>query len=279
MTVPAADFHCLRERWRLQGTITTRTALRIGAAGQGLDAVDLPVIKDGLGFPVIPGASIKGALRATVEALVRGAAPDGAPGRIRACDPLSDGTSGEPAACGYRSRDDEPDAAATLGEHCTVCQLFGSHRLASHVRISDAMLERDPGRDPAMDRAPIELRDGVSIHRDLGRAKNTGKYDFEVVPPGTDFQLELFIENPRPWLAGLMLVGFDQIDEGFTALGGFTSRGLGRVTITWRSLAVTRAADLLAGRPAAIVRGDELPRTLDAWRADLGRYHAGKEGL
>ena len=74
MSSEIADFHFLNERIKLSGTLITRTALRIGSGSAGeLDAVDLPVLKDADGFPLIPGSSIKGALRSTIEALMRGA--------------------------------------------------------------------------------------------------------------------------------------------------------------------------------------------------------------
>ena len=64
----AADFHVLHKRLRLMGTLTTRTALRIGSGGSGeLDAADLPVLRDAEGFPLIPGGSLKGVLRSTIE--------------------------------------------------------------------------------------------------------------------------------------------------------------------------------------------------------------------
>ncbi|MDX1997882.1 MAG: RAMP superfamily CRISPR-associated protein, partial [Thermoanaerobaculia bacterium] len=61
-------------RTRLQGLLTTRTSLHIGAGGSGDPlATDLPVVRDAEGKPYIPGASLKGVLRSAAEALYRGA--------------------------------------------------------------------------------------------------------------------------------------------------------------------------------------------------------------
>jgi CRISPR/Cas system CSM-associated protein Csm3 (group 7 of RAMP superfamily) len=69
MTAHVADFHRLESRLRMTGSLITRTGLRIGAGDGEAVGVDLPVIKDAVGRPFIPGASLKGALRSTIEAL------------------------------------------------------------------------------------------------------------------------------------------------------------------------------------------------------------------
>jgi CRISPR/Cas system CSM-associated protein Csm3 (group 7 of RAMP superfamily) len=149
-------------------------------------------------------------------------------------------------------------------DHCAACRLFGSRVVASHVRFCDALLQdRSPGP------IPIEVRDGVSIDRDLRRVHGSRKYDFEVVSPGTAFAAEIFVENFQPWLMGLLAMGFDQLAEGFTALGGFTSRGLGRVTFIWSSVAKTTARALLRGDPYTTVTGDAVAGELQAWRNAL----------
>src|SRR5688572_7313823 len=161
MIEPVDDFHTLKQRLRLTGTLTTRTGLRIGSGDAGeLDAVDLPVLRDALGYPFIPGSSLKGSLRSTVEALLRGAAASPGTG-LWSCDPFG-GEKDAQRACGYHPP--EGRAKVDLGNHCAVCRLFGSHLVASHVRFSDAMLSASARENP---RAPVEIRDGVAIDRDL----------------------------------------------------------------------------------------------------------------
>jgi CRISPR/Cas system CSM-associated protein Csm3 (group 7 of RAMP superfamily) len=58
------DFTQFHNRLQVTGTLRLRTALRIGAGRSTAAAeVDLPVIKDAVGRPYIPGSSFKGALR------------------------------------------------------------------------------------------------------------------------------------------------------------------------------------------------------------------------
>jgi CRISPR-associated protein Csm3 len=269
MTGSAADFHFLQRRLRLSGTLTTRTALRIGSGGGGdLDSADLPVLKDVDGYPFVPGSSLKGALRSTIEALVRGAhSPALEEAGIWSCDPLADETVGSVRkACGHHEA--KQRAKVDVEQHCAVCRLLGSHVLASHVRFCDALAIR-PAGDPSEHPIPIQIRDGVAIDRDLKTVYKDQKYDFEVVSPGTRFALEVFVENPRDWLMGLLAMGFAQLAEGFTALGGFASRGLGRVDIVWSSLTEVTAEELLQGKPPTVLHGPQLHTRQRAWQEAL----------
>ena len=249
----ADDFDLLRERIVLGGTLTTRTALHIGGGAAELDAVDLPVVKTHRGDPFIPGSSLKGVVRSTVEALLRAAGIEG----LRACNPLD-----EDASCGTHTERDAP-----LRAHCAVCRLFGSHLVASHVRFSDAHLVRRGGPNP------LEKRDGVSIDRDLRVAADKRKYDVEVVAPGTAFSLEVLVQNPEDWLMGLLVAGLEPIENGFTALGGFTSRGLGRVDITWTSLTRVTARQLLTGNDSDRL---DVSAAFTAWRTALAAKAEGR---
>lgn len=257
--MPNADFHRLDSRLRLSGVLVTRTGLHVGAGSADFEGLDQPVLRDGLGFPFIPGSSLKGVVRSTIEALLRGFdRPDTG---LWACDPLSEGEGGQAPACGYHESGERKQAEEA--NHCAVCNLLGSRVLASHVRFSDALMLRSERI------TPIELRDGVAIDRDLGTVHGKQKYDFEVVAPGTEFDLEIFVENPRPWSMGLLMMGFGQVADGFTAIGGFTSRGLGRVHLEWTSLEVFTARGLLDGAPPERLEREALAGRFVEWRNAL----------
>ncbi len=232
MTDPA-NFHCLSHRLRMTGTLETVTALHVGTGAAAHDAFDLPVLKDATGSAVIGGASLKGVLRSSVESILR--AYGSGHGLLRTCDPFAKG--GPERACGYTGADRKRKNVFT-SEHCATCRLFGSGVLASHVRFTDLHCTSD---------VRFEVRDGVAIDRDLKRVRGGQKYDFEVVPPGAKFTVEVFVENPEDWLMGLLMVGFDQLDDGFSAIGGFTSRGLGRVRFRWNEITQWSATQLLTG--------------------------------
>jgi len=66
-------FDTFKNRLDITGKLSTVTALRI-SAGRSTEPIgaDLPVIKDALEQPLIPGASFKGALRSRLESFLRG---------------------------------------------------------------------------------------------------------------------------------------------------------------------------------------------------------------
>jgi CRISPR/Cas system CSM-associated protein Csm3 (group 7 of RAMP superfamily) len=96
----------------------------------------------------------------------------------------------------------------------------------------------------------IQVRDGVSINRDTLTAESRRKFDFEVVPPGVRFVLSLVLDNPEDYEIGLLLRGIALFDEGFAFLGGKSSRGTGRVSITVQQIVRVDARRFLLGEPA-----------------------------
>jgi len=252
------DFDMLRERIVLTGVLTTLTALHIGGGASEIEAVDLPVVKTNRGDPFIPGSSMKGVVRSTVEALLRSAEIPG----LRACNPLMDDPKHKDASCGAHEKRN-----ANLKIHCAACRLFGSHLVASHVRFSDAHLKHRSSL------SPLEKRDGVSIDRDLRVAADKRKYDLEVVAPDTPFALEILVQNPEPWMMGLLVTGLDALQNGMTALGGFTSRGLGRVHIDWTTLTRMTAKQMLTGKPSESLN---VEATFTQWRTALGEKAEGR---
>jgi CRISPR/Cas system CSM-associated protein Csm3 (group 7 of RAMP superfamily) len=66
-------FDVFKNRLEISGVLTTVTALRI-SQGRSTEPIgsDLPVVKDSLGKPLIPGSSFKGALRSRLESFLRG---------------------------------------------------------------------------------------------------------------------------------------------------------------------------------------------------------------
>lgn len=242
----ARDFTTFGRRLTLRGTLRAETALRVGS-GQADDVsgADMAVIKDTQRQPYIPGSSLKGALRAHVERLVRGLWPQ-ADTRRAACDPLSEVgrciPGRWPAAVarppGLKTiqdlRDEAGDNPATLAalvwEHtCCVCRVFGSPWLASKVSFRDVNLTHPE----LWVEARYQVRMGVGIERDSGAAAEQVLYSSETVPPGTTFTWEITVENTDPTTEEpLLFLGLREMSQGHVPLGGARSRGLGRVSLT-----------------------------------------------
>jgi hypothetical protein len=108
-----------------------------------------------------------------------------------------------------------------------------------------------------------ELRNGVGIDRNRELAAIGVLYDFEAVPPDTPFELRVTMDNPTDEEVGLLLYLFQELDFGHLTLGGKTSRGLGRMGVTWEKIEeitlkesnpfadLLSSRDLLAAIPAA----------------------------
>lgn len=272
------DLSALESRLLLRGSLCCLAGLRVGAAkdSSGLGS-DLPVLRDARELPYIPGSSFKGVLRSTIEGLVRGVARPGEwsntspPKGLWSCNPLEDPshphgeTRDANEACMSRRwkevlrehhagrTESELTIDGVLKHSCTVCRLFGNTELAGRVLVADLPLSE------ASDLTnPVEVRDGVAIDRDLLTAADRKKYDFEVVPVGSCFDLEIVVENPDDTDRGLLVAGLECINEGFARLGGFGSRGLGRVCARIQEATLRTAGEILSGKPGQTLAWDTL---------------------
>jgi len=247
-------FDTLQSRLTVEGCLVADSALRVGIGRvSAITGAELPVIRDARGRPFIPGSSFKGALRSYLEALARGKAHPNADLKCLACDPTGD----EKKVCLNPARmrelkemhkgDDKKLSEAIMDESCLLCQTFGSPWLASPVRVRDMPVVADEWF------GQFDVRDGVAIDRDKGTVAE-GPYDYEAVPAGTRFELHITAENLADWQRGLLWLGLRALERGDVALGGFTSRGLGWVSLDDPRVLLVEGAqaliDLLGGAEA-----------------------------
>ncbi|GIV87218.1 MAG: CRISPR-associated RAMP protein [Chloroflexus sp.] len=207
------SFEALRNRLTVRGVLTALTALRIGA-GRESDVFgnDLPVLRDALGRPFIPGASLKGAFRARLEGLIRTVAEQ----EVRNFKDIEDQMRRGIA----EQSDDE------IWKRSTMIELtFGAPWLAGRILFKDALI------DPDFWFGQFEVRNGVAINRDTETVEQGLLYDYEVVPAGMRFDFELVIENGADWQLGMVVLGLQPWIRGEMQVGGFRSRGLGYVRL------------------------------------------------
>lgn len=255
---PAIDpellfFDRLKNRYHIHAELTARTAFRIGRGKEFTAALtDLPQLMasddQGGRRVLVPGSSWKGLLRSNAERLLRALGPQGA------CDPFHDPClkplreEDKKQVEKLRAREQIERARVRLRDDiCLACATFGAPGLASHVKTADCVLD-----------ASLQVRDGVAMDRDLGRASDRLKYDFEVVEAGATLAMEIHLENATDWQVGLLLAMIDDLDTGFARVGGFGSRGLGWLGV--RALTVTRQslAEIVGRRPGTAFVGDDL---------------------
>jgi len=267
MAVQGQGFwEAFRHRLIVTAELVCDTALRVGAGAEALlpTATDLPVVAVD-GRPYIPGSSLRGVLRSHVERFVRALEPR--PGRGQgACDPLNEvawcitreAMRDLRAEARRRGQDGDDWLAQQVWERsCRVCRVFGSPWLASRVRIADLFCSSN---------VRPEVRDGVAIDREREAVRN--KFDFEVVPAGTRFRLEIVAENlGAAEELGVLWLGLQELAAGHVAVGGFKGRGLGRVHLEELRVRYVDAADRDALR-RYLLRGEMHEATaeeLDGW--------------
>ncbi len=224
----------LRERYIIKYHVKVVTPLHIGRGrGTRVREPDLPVLRLPSGEPHIPGSSIKGALRAEAERLLTGLGIE---------------------VCIYRDRKPgagiSPDYKCEPPNICPSCSIFGSQRVSSRTIFRDLFLKG------------AQQQQGVRTCVALDREKRTvakGPFDIEFVPPGAVFEGEIVIENPEPWMLGLLFT----VMESLPALGGQVSRGMGKVKIEVNSIEVYTPNSLIEQRPERVYSGDELKKFIE----------------
>lgn len=225
----------------VKGTLEAIDPIHIGTSEKNSlkpTEVDMSVLKDHLGNPVIPGSSIKGAIRSYFESVMRGIYPNDIENK-KVCNVLEDNYSciNQEIIKGLKekiskeeSKIDEVELSKKIYEKsCDVCKLFGNKSIAGKLQFKDCMFKGDK---------PIyEHRDGVAINRYTGTAQSGAKYDFEIVAKGTQFDFYMIAENlnntQKKQLDFIikLLEGKSTIDGDYLSVGGKTTRGMGRVKL------------------------------------------------
>lgn len=214
----------LKQKNRLTAALVFDTAWRIGSGKEGDTMSDLGVMIDTQGQPILPGSSLKGKLRSTCEALSHALG-------LSACM-LNSNASGINCTSDvqhYHSIHKEYQETLKQGVEarlqwiedntCDVCKLFGSPVKAGRLWVRDGKMVEWASM--------VQVRDSVVIDRDSQTAVDGLKYDYEVVPPSSRFELCIELENPTCHDMALLGVALFEWHAG-SSLGGFTSRGLGR---------------------------------------------------
>ena len=223
-------FDTFLNRLEITGTLTAITALRI-SAGRSTEPIgsDLPVIKDALGQPLIPGSSFKGALRSRLESFLRSIDP------VLACDPTDEEnwsiTSTQMTALlkQYDKRDKQLSERIET-ETDFVSLIFGSPWIASKLQLRDLTVKPETWYEQ------YQERDGVSIDRDTETAADQKLYSYQVVPADVQFSFQAVVENAKPFELGLLMFGLQQFEQQQIPLGGGRSRGLGIVQLDLEQL-------------------------------------------
>jgi CRISPR-associated RAMP protein (TIGR02581 family) len=211
----------LERLYLFTGELRLETALHVGGGDVALGSTDSPIIRYADERPFIPGSSIKGAFRATVEKL---ATTLSLANMEHVMDVLDTGSKWM-QEFNRRRRDEQWSEEETIKhierEWPATAFLFGTPYTASRILFEDATpLEEEM--------VVVQRRDGVAIDRDSERAVEGLKYDYEVVAPGLRLHFAATLQNPTDRDLQLTCAGMMELVSGFFSLGGKRSSGLGR---------------------------------------------------
>lgn len=214
----------LEKKVRIDGTLRFISALHIGSGNEGVSLSNMGVLLDPTGKPILPGSTLKGKFRTSSEKMahVIGLTSCMMDRSISGVDCITDEDYRRQTIEAFRTLTDSLAKLAWIKEHtCHICRLFGSPLQAGRIFFNDGELIDDSWA------GVIQTRDGVVIDRDSERARDKGKYDFDVVPAGVTFKIGIELINPIVTDLAQCGAVLHEWQDG-SALGGFTSRGLGR---------------------------------------------------
>ena len=185
----------------------------------------------------LPGSSLKGAIRAHCERIVRTLGGDRpTDGNVWACNPLDDK---EP--CRKLKKKHEGNTSAIYKNSCMICQIFGSTDIAAHVRIADAYPVNP-------EEIQLEERNSVAIDRVYGSVA-FGPFDFQVLTAG-EFATKITVKNFTTAQLALIALAIRDFDQQRVGIGFGKSRGLGQVNMKVKRVEIRY--------PTAIVENEQL---------------------
>ena len=202
----------------------------------------------------LPGSSLKGAIRAHCERIMR-TLSGGSRGNseVWTCDPLVD-RSPNPSDLSCSKRLDEENrtrrrqrqqnltGSECYASSCTACRLFGNTVLASHIRITDAYPDGST-------EIRLEERNGIAIDRIYGSTVPGALFNFQVLTAGK-FTTEITVKNFTTAQLALIALAIRDFDEQRVGIGFAKSRGLGHINMKVKHVEIRY--------PTAIVDGGKL---------------------
>jgi CRISPR-associated RAMP protein (TIGR02581 family) len=183
----------------------------------------------------VPGSSIKGVLRAGLEAIL-------GESNTKIC-------SASEKMCHEKQKKDPDTKKVPYRMHCPVCRMFGSGDLASRLDISDVFpfdLD-DSNEDKKAKMENMEQmttsRTGIKIDRKTGKTKGGALFEYEILGGGELFG-EFTFTNYELYQPGLLFTLFSLSNEGFLRYGHSKSRGLGVLNFEVESMKILQVGNL-----------------------------------
>lgn len=231
-------FKTTHNMMKLKVKITLKTPLLV-ASGKTMDVtrpdIEFIRINTPIGETVyIPGSSLKGVLRAGMEALLAEQdklTPAVCSASEKMCHELPD------------NKKEKIKNKLPYKNHCPVCRLFGSGDMAARLEIADVFpyhLEDSPtDKKTKIEKMKglMSARSGIKIDRKTGKTKGGALFQYEILGGGELFG-EFTFTNFQLYQPGLLFTLFDLSTEGFLRYGHSKSRGLGVLDFSVESIKI-----------------------------------------
>ena len=258
-------FEKFENRYIIEGNLVATTALHIGAAEDVFrpNGCKNPFFRNAQGLPLIPGSSLKGAMRSFLEQYLSSEAGRDIIHKNKVCNeqnPCADSKKDTVLNDLLKERGEDSQEKlshylfgteeAVNGKLCMICRLFGSQCSAAKFSVRDArVIEKTFERE-------FEIRSGVAIDRNLGTSVENKTYTIEVVPEGTIFLFKAILENGNETEWKVVKQLLQAMEIGLIPIGGMKSRGLGEIKLTdirYQKIDITNIAAYLSGEKIVFI--------------------------
>ncbi|MHA1360293.1 MAG: type III CRISPR-associated RAMP protein Csx7 [Candidatus Helarchaeota archaeon] len=227
------DHRYLSNRLIVKGELITKSPLRIGGSREEspYQIADMGVIRifhNGNLVPYIPGSSIKGVLRSTVEKIYKTL-------ELKYICEITNPKN----SCGGRfrsqlnkamnNRDNEKLRSIIEENFCDVCKIFGTSGYRSNILINDAY--------PISNNSfKIEKRTGIGIDRIQGFVSRKALYTTEYLTPNSKFHFSMMMENLPLRLIRWVFLAIAFLNQQRSFIGSFSTKGFGRIELVFHEI-------------------------------------------
>lgn len=232
------DFSIFNNKYIIKGRLKVLTALHIGS-GVEEDGHDAPFItvdkspKNKIFY--IPGSSFRGYLSTKLERLL---AKENNYRFVTDSGILNE--ADVKLIFGYTNLQNEDDnikdkVLENLGydKNNKDDKEENYYSMAGKIHISDMFISSE---------VDTIKRDGIKIDRNTGATKKGGKFDYDVLPPGTEFEFVMELDNIEDYQLDLIKLALIDILEG-DLFGGKISRGIGKCKLILNEVEFIDAKD------------------------------------
>ena len=215
------DFSIFKNKYFIEGDLTVLTALHIGS-GKEEGEHDAPFMNEDGNF-YIPGSSFRGYMRTKLERFLLDE------NNFKFKDKKTQDILNMADVLllfGYTNLFTDKNNTANVRERIQKKLNFSDKEKDSFSSVAGRIHIADM---PIISDVDSIRRDGIKIDRNTGATEKRAKFDYDVVPAGTEFDLNIELENIENYQLDLIGLALNDIlkDNG-DLFGGKTSRGIGK---------------------------------------------------